>query len=198
MEKPKNKKSSLEIKPKDLRKNVLALFEEISKNESVKNSFIHNPVEQITKKVMKRELPSQQISEANRFLFSLLANDEMVEWLNSYSKERKDEKLDKKQFAVNFAKEISKLGDENIIISLVSNAVLDYGIPGITDVAYQCVYHELPNKNEWACTPVAKDNSSPEMGIDPGMLRSLTEHLISYAKELKNMGRLADLNTQIL
>ena len=192
-------KSKLEIKHKDLQKNVLRLFEEMQQNKSMMDSFIHNPTEQIVNKVMRKKLPPQQISEANRLLFSLIANDEMLNWLNNYNKDMSGGKIDKKQFAMDFAKEISKLGDENILVSLISNAVQGYGIPGLGDIAYQCVCNETPNKNECACTPVAKDQLSLPDGvrIKPEMLRAITEHLVSYAKKLRSEGKLSNLATPI-
>ncbi|MBA7603339.1 hypothetical protein ES703_10446 [subsurface metagenome] len=188
---------NLEIKPKDLKKNILALFEEMDKDDKLRESFIHNPTGHITAKVMKRKLPPQQISEANRLLFSLISNDEMIKWLNNYNIEQKDKEMDKKQFVIDFANKIKELGDQNIIVSIISNAAFNNGIPGLSDVAYQCVCNETPNKNSCACTPVAKDSIPVDLNINPGLLRSITEHLISYAKDLSNTGQLLDLTIQI-
>jgi len=195
----RQKTSRLDLKQKDLQKNLLELFGEMQKDKRLMTSFIHNPTEHIANVIMRKKLPSQQISEANRLLFSLIANDDMVKWLNKYQGFERKGDIDKKQFAVDFAKEIGKLGDENILISLVSNAVQGYGIPGLGEIAYQCVCNETPNKQSCACTPVAKDQLPIPDGImiRPEMLRALAEHLISYAKDLSRAGKLSNLDAAI-
>lgn len=195
----RQKITKLEIKQKDLQKNLLNLFTEMQKDKKLMNSFIHNPTEHIANVVMRKKLPRQQVSEANRLLFSLIANDDMVEWLNTYKGHEREGEMDKKQFAVDFAREIGRLGDENILISLVSNAVQGYGIPGMGEIAYQCVCNETTNKNSCACTPVAKNQLPIPDGImvRPEMLRALAEHLISYAKDLSREGKLSDLAAAI-
>lgn len=195
----RQKKFKLEIKQKDLQKNLLKLFAEMQKDKKLMNSFIHNPTKHIANFVMGKKLPPQQISEANRLLFSLIANDDMVKWLNTYREYEREGEIDKKKFAVDFAREIGKLGDENILISLVSNAVQGYGIPGMGEAAYQCVCNETPNKYSCACTPVAKNQLPVPDGImvRPEMLRALAEHLISYAKDLSREGKLSNLANAI-
>lgn len=176
----------LEIKPKEMRKRLIALFDKIDKDEKIRESFIRNPSQYISNDVMNQNLPPQQLSEANRLLFSLMSNDTMLEWLKTYQSQEVGAKFNKKQFLQDFAKKIAALGDENIIASIVSNASLGYGIPGLGDVAYQCVYNETPNKYEFACTPVSKDPKVPGLNIRPEMLRALTDSLIDHAKELGN------------
>ncbi len=189
----------LEVKSRDLRKNIITLFEEMQTNRKLRDAFIRNPVAQIVERVAKKKMQPQTISEANRLLFSLLANDDMVKWLQSYDKKRQGGRRDRNQFAMDFAKQVAALGDANIVASLVSNAAQGFGIPGLRDgVAYQCVCNETPNKYDCACTPVAKDTTwGKQKGIPPEMLRSLTEHLVTRAKELSRTGTLADLDTSI-
>lgn len=195
----KDSSDRLEIRPEGFRRNIIDLLERVHVDEYTMTSFIQNPVDLVTNRVMARELPPQQVSEANRLLFALIANDEMRDWLDTYEANNQGKRLNKEEFAVAFAKKINELDDENILIALVSNAAVGNGIPGFTDVMYQCVVRETPNKDSVACTPVAKDTTS-FLGtmLNPDILRSITEALIVRAKELSASGQLANLSNQIL
>lgn len=188
------------LKPKELQENLIALYGELQRNERAKSSFIQDPTGQIARRVVKRRLPPQQVSEANRLLFAILANDEMVKWLQGYGgKTAPGAKLDKRQFALDLARQIQRLNDPSINAGVLGNAALGVGIPGLGEVAYQCVCNELPNKYDCACTPVAKDTPvPPKQGIEPELVRALTEHLVQHAKDLSQQGKLADLGTQVM
>ncbi len=160
---------------------------------------------------MKKQLPPQKESETNRLLFSLLANERVLEWLDNYNQSSADNPVNKKQFAQDFAKAITELDDGNITLSLIRNAALGYGIPGLTDVAEQLIINNAAGQA--VATPVAQPSTSDQstrssqnfngigfgnLGqIDPSFIRATIEQLISYAEELKQVGRLADLNSQI-
>lgn len=193
-----NRTDRLVIKPRGLRKNLVTLFQRLEKNTKARDAFIRNPVGTLAKEVTRRRLPPQRVSEANRLLFALLANDEMVRWLRTYGTNRVSGKLDKKQFALAFARQIQKCDDANILAGVVINAARGYGIPGLWEVAYQCVVNETPTKYDAVCTPVAKDKLPEELGVPPEVLRLTTEHLISHAKDLARKGILTRLDAGFL
>lgn len=186
----------LELKPKDLRKNVVALYKLLQKNEDARTAFIRDPAGQIGRRIVKRKLPPQQISEANRLLFAIIANDEMVKWLQDYGARARG-KLDKKAFALEFARQIQKLDDPSINAGVLGNAALGVGIPGLGEIAYQCVVNETPNKHSSVCTPVAKDSLPKPTDLDPEVIRLLTGHLIQHAKQLSQQGTLTNLGAQV-
>ncbi|HAG85595.1 MAG TPA: hypothetical protein DCL61_31765 [Cyanobacteria bacterium UBA12227] len=201
----------LVLKEGDLRGNMISLFEDLQSDERLREAFIQNPTKLITTKIVKKQLPPQKESETNRLLFSLLANERVLEWLDNYNQSSADNPVNKKQFAQDFAKAITELDDGNITLSLIRNAALGYGIPGLTDVAEQLIINNAAGQA--VATPVAQPSTSDQstrssqnfngigfgnLGqIDPSFIRATIEQLISYAEELKQVGRLADLNSQI-
>lgn len=201
----------LVLKEGDLRGNMISLFGDLQSDEQLREAFIQNPTMLITTRVVSKQLPPQKESESNRLLFSLLANERVLEWLDNYNQSSVAKPIDKKQFAQDFAKAVVELDDGNITLSLIRNAALGYGIPGLTDVAQQLIINNAAGQA--VATPVAQPSTSDQSArssqnfngigfgdlgqIDPSFIRATIEQLISYAKELNQSGRLADLNAQI-
>lgn len=190
-------KPKFELKSRKMQQSLEKFFEEIDADKNLQELFIQNPSGIISEKVMQNKMPPQQLSEANRLLFSLISNDKMMEWLNKYSEIHKAEKIDNKKFAADFAKAIAEVDDTNIIVSIVNNAALGFGLPGFTNNAYQCVCNETwKTETSCTCTPVSKYPTN--LGtVTPETLRAISEHLIKYAKKLNSEGRLQNLQSQI-
>jgi hypothetical protein len=193
-----SKSRRLAVTPKGMRNNLIVLYERLEKSERLRDSFISDPTGHISRRVMQKRLPRQQVSEANRLLFSLLANEKMVRWLKNYRQVSGRGKIDRQKFALDFAKQVQRLGDDNIMAGVIANAARGYGIPGLTNVAYQCVVNETPNKYDCACTPVSKDSIPADLGVRPELVRSMTRHLIRHATDLAAAGKLTDLTAEIL
>lgn len=192
----------LVLKQEDLRNNMVNLFEELQNDERLRENFIQNPTKLVTTRVVRKQLPPQQESESNRLLFSLLANERILEWLDNYSRSSADNPVSKKQFAQDFAKAVTELDDENITLSLIRNAALGYGIPGLTDVAQQLIINNAAGSA--VATPVCQPSACDKKGfgfgderINPAFARAIIDQLIRYAQDLSQAGRLADLNSSI-
>src|SRR5262249_19785328 len=158
---------------------------------------IANPTKLITSHVTHKSLTAQQVSESNRLLFALIANDEMRSFLAKFEPSASGSK-GKQEFAAAFAKQIASLEDRNILVALVGNALAENGIPGLSQVAYQCVCNETTGKTSTACTPVAKNQST--FGgdvIDPETIRGLSEAFVARAKALAKQGVLGELDERI-
>jgi len=98
----------------------------------------------------------------------------------------------------NLAKEVASLNDDNIVVALVGNALVGNGIPGLSNLAYQCVSNETTGKSSCACTPVAKNQARfGENAIDPATIRALSEALTARAKALVRQGVIANLDETI-
>lgn len=189
------KAQKLELRPAKMRSNLLALLEQVEKNQSTREAFIKNPTKLITAKVTKTKVTTQQVSEANRLLFALIANDKMLSWLSRY--EPPKGKGAKQAFATEFAKQIAALGDKNILTALVGNAMVGNGIPGMSQVAYQCVCRETTGKQSTTCTPVSKASQAFDDVIQPEVIRSVSEALVARAKSLTKKGVIADLDANV-
>jgi len=189
-----------------LSKRSASLFDELQSDEALRDEFIRNPTKVVSEKVTGKPLPAAQASAGNRFLFSLLANDEFRTWMKVYNRRLLRDRPSEEERLKDFAQAIIRYGDENLMASLAELAASGYGIPGITNVAYQCV--------SGACTPTAQaqdakytqnfeaSTSNTGLGehdplINPAVFRSMTEHLITRAKELAMMGELRNLGAKI-
>jgi hypothetical protein len=194
----KPKSARLEIRRPELRANTLKLLAKIQKEPALLKAFVRNPTKAIANGIMKQRLAPQKMSESNRLLFALIANDEMLRWLKTYDEGLGGKHMDKQAFTAAFAKKIGELGDKNILAALVGNAAVNNGIPGLSSVAYQCVIRETTGKDSCACTPVAKASLTLAGVVTPDTLRAVTDALIAHAKQLSAQGKLATLEQQIL
>jgi len=208
------------LNKKDLKQNTIALFKEIESDSALKKSFIKNPTGVLSEKVMKTKPEVQEISDSNRLLFSILANQKFIDWLAAYSKKNKN--VSKDQYAADFIKAAVKFGDKNIISSISKYLTGNGSIPGLGDVAQQFIINNAAGTA--LVTPVNQPSTSDQsarssqnfetstqsntrtsginLGInhlfDPAFMRSTTELLISRAKELSQAGKLKQLNNKIL
>lgn len=193
----RKKAETLELRVPDLRKNLLAVLEKVETDERVRAAFVKNPAKLITAKVAHVALSAHQISETNRLLFSLIANDKMRAWLSRY-KGTGTGKAAKQEFAAAFAKQVASLRDENILTALLGNALAGNGVPGLSQVAYQCVCNETTGKTSTTCTPVAKNQVAfGSEVVDPETVRALSEALVARAKTLVKQGALVNLEESI-
>lgn len=187
------KKQRLQLEVDGFRERMVKFYEDVEKDPKLQEEFISNTCGVLSERVTGYEVTRHQISEANRLMFAILANDKLVSWLNNY--EHKGRRLNKEEFAYEFANKLSDVDDGTIIASIVSNALVGNSLPGLGQIAYQCVVRETNSRDSCTCTPVAKDTQV--IGgerINPNTIRSLSEALIKRGKELKEKGQLANLS----
>jgi len=192
------KTKRLELRPADLRPKMLTLLEKLRNDERLQEAFVSNPAKVLAARVVSSSLPTRQVSEVNRLLFALIGNDQMREFFSTYESSARGGQAAREEFASAFAKRVASLNDVNILTALVGNALADNGIPGLTNLMYQCVSNETTGKTSCACTPVAKAQAAfGRNAIEPETIRSLSEAMIARAKTLARGGALADLSQRI-
>lgn len=191
-------KKALELRPPGLRKNMLALLAKLRQDQKAQEAFVANPTKVITSQVSKQQLTTDQVSESNRLLFALIANDRMRTFFSKFEPTATKPSAAKEEFAAAFAKQIASLQDPNILVALVGNALVGNGIPGLSQVAYQCVCRETTGKQSTVCTPVAKNQLTfGGNSVDPAVVRSLSEAFVARAKALAEQGTLANLTETV-
>jgi hypothetical protein len=200
------------LKVPGLQKKTSALFKELEGSSKLKKSFIQNPSGVLSPKLLGKKVSKQQVSDANRLLFSILANDKFLNWVDSYATENRGKKVSKEQFSRDFADAVLKFGDQNILGSLIQSASRG-GIPGLGgEVFQQLIINNAAGQA--IATPVNQPSTSDQtlrssqnfngIGfgdltvINPAVMRAITEQLVDRAKELSRAGTLADLNAEIL
>jgi hypothetical protein len=206
----------LVLKRKDLRQNTAALFEELAKDQNARDEFIRNPTGQLVSRVTKQTLPAQQISDANRILFAIMANDEFREWLDNYQTPRSTKKVTEAQFSRDFAEALLKFGDSDLLGALFKYASDGFGLPGFGPVAEQLVIGPDKAVATSPATPSTSDKSAnssqnfnsntrqtglnlgDRLNVDPAFMRAIINNLLAHARELKAAGKLTDLNNHLL
>lgn len=197
---------------KAFRQSMAALFQELDTDEEAQQRFIQDPAGIIMDRVFQEKLPPQRASEANRLLFSVLANKQFLRWMDQYASENKGRRVGKDEFNQDFAKALLEFGDQELLLSVLSNASAGFGIPGMGDRAQQILINNAAGTA--VATPVNSPSTSDEslrssqnfnglgfgdLGqlVNPAILRSISEQLLARAQELKDVGALADLSVQI-
>lgn len=192
MKVPNSTGPALTIDRRQMRERLAALMKRIEEAPDVREQFLLDPAGILAEEVTGVDASRHQLSEVNRLMFAILANDDLVEWIAEFEPKRKP--AAREVFIENFARKVAELGDATVLGAIISNAAVGNGFPGIGQLAYQCVSNETTGKRSVTCTPVAKASLGGEYGIDPATIRSLSEALVERARELARTGQLGQLN----
>lgn len=197
------------LKKEDLQKNVARLFEKSKTDESFARNLIENPSGTLSEFVSMKKMPPDQESMTNRFLFSILANDQVREWLQSYkySGDKKNPSTHELElsFRRDFAAMLINLGDIDIFKSMLEHTAKGYDIPW---VAEQFVTGPNQSVVTSPATPSTSDQSLRSsqnfngLGfgdgtIDPAIIRVVIGQLIQQAKQLKWDGTLSNIGSVV-
>lgn len=192
MKVPNSTGPALTISRGQMRERLASLMKRIEEVPDMREQFLLDPAGTLAEEVTGVCASRHQISEVNRLMFAILANDDLVEWIAEFEPKRKH--AAREAFVENFAKRVVELGDVTVLGAIISNAAVGNGFPGLGQIAYQCVSNETTGKRTCTCTPVAKASLGREYGIDPATIRSLSEALVERARELARTGQLEQLN----
>lgn len=197
---PAKKESQKLVLPiKDLRTRTTALFEKLSEDEKARNKFIKNPAEAISQ-MWGVKLPKQEISDANRFLFCVLANDKMNKWLSSYDGYPGGKRVTDAQFARDFSDAITKYGDADLVHAALQQSAHGFGLGGSTWIAIgpgQVLTSDTASATDVRSSQnfqvSSQYNQNTTTAGKPGDMakwRALLSQLAAHAKLLKQQGSL--------
>ncbi|HSJ62955.1 MAG TPA: hypothetical protein VK922_03505 [Gemmatimonadaceae bacterium] len=199
-------RKGLVLKRTDLRRNTAALFERLDRDPAAREEFIRDPTGKLATHIARRRLPRQHLSDANRVLFAMLANDEFRAWLDRYRARPGGRPVTEATFGRDFAAAVLKYGDSELLRALFKMAGDGYGMPGVSHVFQQLVVGPEKSVITSPATPSTSDKSAHssqnfnnkqtgiQLGdgaiVDPAMMRAITSQLIAHAKALKAAGKL--------
>lgn len=195
MKVPNSTGPALTIDRGQMRERLASLIKRIEGVPDMREQFLRDPAGTLAEEVTGIDASRHQLSEVNRLMFAILANDDLVEWIAEFEPRQKH--AAREVFVANFARKVAELGDATVLGAIISNAAVGNGFPGVGPVAYQCVSNETTGKRSCTCTPVAKASLGRDYGIDPATIRSLSEALVERARELARTGQLEQLNAMI-
>ncbi|MEV6693690.1 hypothetical protein AB0M35_19690 [Micromonospora sp. NPDC051196] len=102
---------------------VSNLFVELQQDAELQRLFVQNPAAVISR-VQGRELPPQQVSEANEVLFEILGNQALLTWLQEYMAEERTLPLSRTQFIDDFGRALLTHGGDSPAAARVRDAIL--------------------------------------------------------------------------
>jgi hypothetical protein len=200
-------KGKLVLKREDIKRHTEALFAKLEGDADARQRFIQDPSGHVAAEVAQQQLPPQRLSDANRVLFAMLANDGFRQWLDDYESVRNDKPVTKAQFAADFAEAAARFGDSDLLRALFKHAADGFGIPGIN--AEQLVTGPEKTLLTPAATPSTSDKTAHSSSnanalqledmalIDPAFMRAVIGQMLEHAKNLQAQGQLADLERVI-
>lgn len=199
----------LVLKHDNLRGSVAALFGELNDNGGLRKIFVKDPSKVVLSAILPKgmEMPTKQrLSEANRFLFSLLANPDFRQWAEDYQAKLnaglrdgrfKVEDVDKLSVAQDMAAAFGKYGDTSLMVSLANQAALpdkalrriDVEVTVEVYIAVVAVIFLIIFAID--ITPVTSDEYFDKR-LSPAEIRSIADQLVNQARMKQQSGRLAD------
>ena len=194
---------SLVLKRADLQRNTEALFTTLKEDNDARERFILDPTGHVAAEVVRHDLPPQRLSDANRVLFAMMANDGFRQWLDEYKSVRNGKAVTQQEFAGDFANAVVRFGDSDLLRALFKHAADGFGIPGIN--AEQLVIGPEKALVTPAATPSTSDKTAHSSSnanavqwgdvtrVDPAFMRAVIAQVIEYAKGLQAAGKLADV-----
>jgi hypothetical protein len=198
------------FKEDNLRRSMGALFALLRKDDEIRRQFFEDPTRVIIAAILPKGAempPEQQISEGNRLLFSLLANDGFRQWASEFQTKLSADiesgllvpgEIDKKVLYEEVAKAFVEYGDKNLIASLA----VQPDKPPVCSVTHVSTCIEISVVvaalliaviTMIDLTPIAE----PRSRLSPMELRSIADQLVLHAKELDHAGTLRDVSATI-
>ena len=188
-----------------------------SNDQNYLQVFLTNPIELFEKELIfdNVEFPLQEISDGNRFLFSVLSNDLFYKWLQDYQNDIIDKMKtaktiipDKNQILQDIAGAMVQFGDKEIAFTFLNafTQIADRPRPrghGDDDVAVvTLVAVAIVVIVVAVIAPIALislrinplGSTILPTNISVQQMRSLADQLVAQAKKYKADGKLTDMN----
>lgn len=190
----------LVLKDLDLVAKTDAFYADLKSDASLQDAFINDPTRVMTQNLLPGgiaySIPQQQISNANRLLYSIVANDGFRAWARSYQAElEKEGKFDKAQIEKDFAAAVVRYGDSALVQSLMeSDNKLKVHGPRM-DVVYVydiAIAIEIVLVLVIVFVGVFGIPMHARFTYKSGDLRLLVERMVARGKELQDSGALEE------
>ncbi len=200
----------LVLKHEDLRGSVAGLFGELNGSQRLQKIFINDPSRVVLSAILPKGagMPSdQRLSEANRFLFSLLANGDFRDWAREYQEKLNEglrsgalnpKDIDKGTLAQDLVEAFGRYGDPSLITALGNQAMLpdkdeleQHGVEVAISIYILVVSVIVLVIVAIDLTPLTSDEYADKR-LSPAEIRSLADQLVNQAKRRQQAGSLAD------
>lgn len=181
----------LVLKNNLLSRRIASLFNELSQNEELQKTFIESPMEVIGHEVLEKNYTPEQASAVNKFIFSVLANEELQKWYAKYDAENAGRELTPEQRLEDLATAFIRFGDPSLVAGLslmtglIEIAATGAEVPGISRAAI-IVKAESVAVGNWFVYKVSGRTFGRDEFIFPAaQVQKIAEQLLARARELK-------------
>ncbi len=176
------KDERLILKNHQISRRVATLFSELSENEKLQKMFIESPAEVIGQEILGQDYTPEQASAVNKFIFAILANDELPRWAAKYDAENAGKELTPEKRRADVVEAFVKYGDKSLMTGLVDIAATGALVPGI-DKAAIIIKTESWVSGNWFIYKVSGLVFGEETTIPIDLVQRVAEQLVARAKE---------------
>lgn len=204
---------SLILKIPGLQDGLVKLFKEL-RQPAKQEQFITSPMKEITRLLPGVRLSASEVSNANRFLFSVLANEQFRTWAHEYQSLQIEKfranpklKLDRTEVMQDLANAYAKFGDQNLLLNLVNPLSARATAPRSVAISHYIHTTTVLLLLGWAViavaltvidfTPFTRPAEDFNFALSPAEMRALAEQLVTRSKQLSDSGVLFDPNARL-
>jgi hypothetical protein len=185
----------LVLQEPDLSRQMNDMFAEIKRDKQKEREFVDNPVGVLGGRLSPRgfqKLSRQRVTNANRTLYALLANDGFLSWLRTYQKASEGTRqVNKGKVLRDFAGAMARYGDPEFFQGMLEEEAAQYVSPlDIRSSDSIAVAYETLLVVHHAGIIVWRGNEFINPAEMRGLLDLLSEKVVSKAKQQKAAGEL--------
>jgi hypothetical protein len=173
-----------------LGRRIKELFDALSRNDELQNTFIESPIEVIGSEILGINYTKEQASAVNRFIFSVLANKDLQKWATDYDKANVGKTVIPEQRFKDLAQAFIKFGDPTLMEALLQSAASGADIPGLVKAAL-IVKAESVAIGNWFIYKVSGRLLGDEDVVLPAVqVQRIAEQLVARAQQLRSGGEI--------
>lgn len=178
------------------------LFAELASDECLRDAFIDTPAEVIGQEILGESFPREQASAVNRFIYSVLSNEELHKWVSEYDpngggKEGSSGEASRQQRTADLAKAFVKFGDQSLMTSLIEMTSSGVNIQGLASDSLIVKAESVAVGNWFVYKVSGKIFGDDTLILPAAQVQLLADALLKRANELKQAGVLASANVEI-
>lgn len=176
------KDERLILKNHQISRRAATLFRDLSENEELQKMFIESPAEVIGQEILGQDYTPEQASAVNKFIFAILANDELPRWAAKYEAENAGKELTPEKRRADIVKAFVEYGDTSLMTGLLDIAATGALVPGI-DKAALIIKADSWVVGNWFIYKVSGLDFGEETTIPVELVQQVAEQLVIRAKQ---------------
>jgi hypothetical protein len=177
-------RTPLVLKNQDLSQRLSAVFADLSRDEDLQRRFIDSPADVIGRDVLGEAYTTQQASAAGKFLYGVLANEELQRWAREYKAANSGRELPPEERLEALASAFLKYGDATLVAGLLEvfgTRVVD--LPGLTRASLIVKADSVAIGNWFIYKVAGRVFGDRGLIFPPMQVQRLAEQLVAQARQ---------------